>query len=79
MPLGLLLGCEQYSLLCAKEAEKVSAPTQIQVTGFQPENKNEAALKKQLEQVTYDLVQVKIQRDLLKQELAAYRKRYQEK
>lgn len=78
----LLMGCEQANLLCGKEVQKIAVLEQKLATKTQPQPQpqpspvsNNATLMKQLEQVTLDLVKVKVQRDLLKQELAAYRKR----
>lgn len=77
LPLILLVSCEQINLVCEKEVRKVAALEQKLASRLPPPpaKSNDAALMKQLEQVTTDLVKVKIQRDLFKQELAAYRKR----
>lgn len=73
----LLMGCEQTNLLCGKEVQKIAVLEQKLATKSQPQPSpasNNATLMKQLEQVTLDLVKVKVQRDLYKQELSAYRK-----
>lgn len=73
----LLTACEQYNLdnlVCEKEARKISALEQKLAIKI-PVKNDSAALMKQLEQVTTELVEVKIQRDIYRQDLAAYKKK----
>jgi len=71
IPLALLTGCDQYKLNCEKDSRQDSKL----IAGSKNENMDMAAMKQQLKQVTLELVKVKVQRDLLKQEVTAYKKR----
>ena len=62
IPIAFLYGCEQSNFLCKNEDQRIAELEQILASKIPapPAKNNNAELRKQLEQVTTDLVKVKI-------------------